>query len=111
VNVIDKKPEINKVSELMKSFLLYVEKKMQRENRDVRVYDIWDKVIKKENISFGASLEDVKGSSLIVHVRHSGVAQQIRLKSRKLLSAFNEEVPDLKIKKISIFIEQDMNFE
>ena len=101
--------EISRLSELMKKFLLDVEKKMDRENKDIKVYDVWDEIMKKENMKGSISLEDIRNSSLIVHVKHSGMAQQIRLKSRKILSAFKVKLPDLKVNKINVMLKNDLN--
>ena len=92
----------------MKDFLLDIEKKMGRENKDVKVYDVWDEVIQKENMTFGVSLEDVRNSTLIVYARHPGMAQQIRLKSKKILLAFNKKLPNLKVNKISIILKDNL---
>lgn len=101
--------EINKLSELVGCFLLDIEKKMERENKDIKVYDVWDEIVNKENMSIGISLEDVKNGTLIVHARHPGMAQQIRLKTKKILSAFKEKVPNVKVNKIKIVLKDDFN--
>ena len=101
--------EINKLSELVGCFLLDVEKKMERENKDIKVYDVWDEIVNKENMSIGISLEDVKNGTLIVHAKHPGMAQQIRLKTKKILSVFKEKVPNVKVNKIKIVLKDDFS--
>ena len=100
--------EISKLSELMKDFILDIEKKMERENKDVKVYDVWDEIMKKEGMTCGVSLEDVRKSTLIVYVRHSGMAQQIRWKTKKILSAFNEKLSGFKVNKITIMLKDEL---
>jgi len=101
--------EISKLSELMKEFLSDIEKKIDRENKDIKVYDVWDEIIRKESMKGDISLEDIRNSSLMVYVKHPGMAQQIRLKSRKILSEFNARFPNLKVSKINIMLKNEMS--
>ena len=102
--------EISKLSGLVEHFLLDIENKMGRENKDIKVYDIWEEVMQKEGMIFDVSLEDVRDSSLIVYVKHPGMAQQIRFKSKKILAMFKERLPTLKLNKIVIMIKDEFKY-
>ena len=96
--------EIKKFSQLLDSFVFDINKQMQRKNKDVNAYTIWEKIIKKKLIFSDVVLEDVKDSIIVLRVRHPGIAQQIRMKEKKIISIFNKELPKLKIIGINIII-------
>ena len=97
--------EIKKISDLINPFISEINKKIYRENKDICIYDLWDEIIEKENLPNSSTLEDIRNSVIFVHVNHPGMAQQIRIKKFKILQAFNQKFPDMKLKNINIFID------
>ena len=100
--------EIKKLSDLMSAFISDINEKMERENKDVRIYDIWEEIKEKEKLPAEVLLEDVKNSFLIVKVSHPGVAQQIRMKKNVIINIFNARYNLLNLKGIKIILESKL---
>lgn len=101
--------EIKKLSKLLEAYVSALTERMQNRKKDINIYNYWDVVIKKENLPFNSYLNDFKNNIFFVHVDHPGNAQQIRMKSKKIINDFNITFPDLNIKKINIIV--DVNFD
>ena len=96
--------EIKKFSQLLDLFVFDINKQMQIKGKDPSVYDVWKKIIKKDDVLLDVILEDIKDSIIVLRVRHPGIAQQIRMKEKKIISIFNKELPKLKLIGIDIII-------
>lgn len=89
----------------MNLFISDISKKMEAENKDLYIYDIWEKIKISENIPLSASLEDVKNSCLIIKASHPGIAQQIRIKKNDIIKIFNTKCPSINLRNIKIVLE------
>lgn len=96
--------EIKKFSQLIDLFVFDINKQMQIKGKDPSVYDVWKKIIKKDTIFSDVELEDIRDFTIILRVRHPGIAQQIRMKEKKIISIFNKKLPKLKLMGIDIII-------
>jgi len=96
--------EIKKFSQLLDSFVFDINKQMEKKNKDINAYTIWEKIRKKDDVLLDVILEDIKDSIIVLRVRHPGIAQQIRMKEKKIISIFNKELPKLKLIGIDIII-------
>ena len=96
--------EIKKFSQLLDSFVFNINKQMEKKNKDINAYTIWEKIRKKDDVLLDVILEDIKDSIIVLRVRHPGIAQQIRMKEKKIISIFNKELPKLKLIGIDIII-------
>lgn len=101
--------EVKKLSKLLDAYVSILTERMKNRKKDVNIYNYWDIVVEKENLPFNSYLDDFKNNIFFVHVDHPGNAQQIRMKSKKIITDFNITFPSLNVKKINIII--DANFD
>jgi Protein of unknown function (DUF721). len=97
--------EIKKLSDLLDTYISILTQRMRSRKKDVNIYNQWEIIAEKENLSFDSYLDDFKNNTLFIHVNHPGNAQQIRMKSKKIINEFNGVFPNLNVKKINISVD------
>ena len=96
---------IKKLSSLLDVYVSLLTNKMQDKKKNISIYNYWEVIMEKESLSINSYLDDFKNNTLFVHVDHPGVAQQIRMKNKKIISEFKNKFPELDIKKINIIVD------
>ena len=101
--------ETKKLSELIPHFIDRIVKETNLKIECSDVHNIWKDLIKEENLPLDSTLEDIDGSAIIIHVNHPGSAQQIRMKEKIIIQAFNKRSSIFNIKYIKVLIDMFHN--
>ncbi|MGP1414561.1 MAG: DciA family protein [Treponema sp.] len=97
--------EIKKFSNLLDDYISTLTAQMQSKKKNINVYNYWETILEKENLSSNSYLDDFKNDTLFIRVEHPGIAQQIRIKTNKIINDFKNAFPDLNIRKINIIVD------
>ena len=101
--------EIKSFSNLLKDYISILTTRMENKKKNVNIYDAWEEIVKKENLSSSSYLDDCRDNTIFIRVEHPGMAQQIKMKNNKIIKEFKDKFPNLNIKKINIIIDSVFN--
>ena len=91
--------EIKSFSNLLKDYISILTTRMENKKKNVNIYDAWEEIVKKENLSSSSCLDDCRDNTIFIRVEHPGMAQQIKMKNNKNLFMFLMNIKYLKMKR------------
>ena len=97
--------EIKGLSRLLDDYISLLTIQMDNKKRNISIYDAWEDIIEKENLSSNSYLDDFKNGTIIIRVEHPGAAQQIRMKNKQIINEFKNTFPDLNVYKLNIIVD------
>ncbi len=71
------------------------------------LYNQWSQIIGDENLSKTCELYNIKNNTISIKTNHTGWSQQVLMRKKSIIRNINRLYPDLKIKNITVFIENE----